>query len=208
MFDTEEFIRLIKSQSGKGLFNQYSSRCELHDREDAAKIRENNLREYLNAVKTCDSILIGEAPGYIGCRRTGIPFTDNSHLGSVSTTYDLGKMNMATKSGKDKENSALYMWREMSRLDKPPFVWNLIPLHPYKDNQMTNRTPVKRDFENTKEVILYLLEHGKFSKFFAVGRIAEKYLEQLGYSSTYIRHPSHGGSNIFKKTILNNFETI
>ncbi len=206
MFDTEEFIRLIKSQSGKGLFNQYSGRCELHDGEEAPLIRENNLREYLNAVKSCDSIIIGEAPGYIGCRRTGIPFTDNSHLSVVSTTYGLDKLNTATKSGKDKENSALYMWREMSRLDNPPFVWNLIPLHPYKDSQMTNRTPVKRDFENTSEVILYLLKHGNFTKLYSIGRIAEKYLAKMGYSSTYIRHPSHGGSVIFKNQIREYFK--
>jgi hypothetical protein len=43
MFDIEEFIQLIKSQSGKDLFNQYSSKCELHDTNNAAFIRENNL---------------------------------------------------------------------------------------------------------------------------------------------------------------------
>jgi len=160
----------------------------------------------LKAINTCDAILIGEAPGYIGCRRTGIPFTDNSHLGSVADTYNLGKLNIATKSGKDKENSALYMWRAMTRLNNPPFVWNLIPLHPYKDNQLTNRTPVKRDFENTKELIIYLLENGNFTKIYSVGRIAEKYLGQMGYTSTYIRHPSHGGSVIFKNQIREYFD--
>ena len=206
MFDTEEFIQLIKSQSGRDLFNQYSSKCELHDRDDAALIRENNLREYLKAVNKCDSILIGEAPGYIGCRRTGIPFTDNSHLSSVSSVYNLGKFDNATKSGKDKENSALYMWREISKLRNPPFVWNLIPLHPYKQDPLNNRTPVKRDYENTKEVIIYLLKNGNFKQFYSVGRIAEKYLEGLGYLSVYIRHPSHGGSTIFKNQIRQYFD--
>lgn len=206
MFDTEKFIQLIKSQSGRDLFNQYSSKCDLHDRDDAPHIREDNLREYLNAVNSCDSILIGEAPGYIGCRRTGIPFTDNSHLKSVSDTYNLCKLNTATKSGKDKENSALYMWREISRLNNPPFVWNLIPLHPYKQGPLKNRTPVKRDYENTKDVIIYLLENGNFNQFYSVGRIAEKYLEGLGHSSTYIRHPSHGGSTIFKRQIRQYFD--
>jgi hypothetical protein len=40
----------------------------------------------------------------------------------------------------------------------------------------------------------------------SVGRIAEKYLGQLGYDPAYIRHPSHGGSVIFKNQIAEYFD--
>ncbi|MCY3413909.1 MAG: uracil-DNA glycosylase [Candidatus Heimdallarchaeota archaeon] len=197
----------MKSLEGPLLFNPYIDTCVDHDVVSASEIRESNLRIYLESIQTTRSILVGEAPGYLGCRRTGLPFTDNHHLDVVSSLYGLPKFKQATKSGKNNENSALYMWRELKNLEYPPFVWNLIPLHPFgKESQLSNRTPIKRDFEISKTAITYLLNTGEFDQILAIGRVAEKYLIQLGYSVTYVRHPSHGGSTIFKnqlKSLLN-----
>ncbi len=208
MFDRYKFIEILKSIEGVNLFNPYTDTCDQCDGEDAAKIRENNLLEYLKVVDSTNSIIVGEAPGYLGCRRTGLPFTDNDHLSIVQRIFGLGEMKQATITGKNRENSALFMWRTIGRLKKPPFVWNLIPLHPYKrDKQLSNRTPIKKDYHVSNIAIEYLLENGGFDKIIAVGRIAEKYLGEMGYECTYVRHPSHGGSGIFKEAILREFDT-
>ena len=77
VFNPEKFVELIKSIKGSNLFNPYTQLCPHNDQEGANNIRETNLLEYLKVVFAADSILIGEAPGYLGCRRTGLPFTDN-----------------------------------------------------------------------------------------------------------------------------------
>ena len=206
MFDIDEFVDIIKSTSGENLFNPYTDSC-IHDSEGACGLREKNLRTYLGVVGRTDTIVIGEAPGYLGCRRTGIPFTDNDHLDKVAKIYNLNNLNRTTKTGKEKENSSLYMWRTIEKLPEPPFVWNIIPLHPHdEDNQFSNRTPNKMDYLSTKKVISYLLKNGDFERIIAVGRVAETHLINMGYRCLYVRHPSFGGSKIFEQQILQLFE--
>lgn len=205
-FNIDEFVDILKSITGEYLFNPYTDSC-IHDAKGGSDLREKNLRKYLEVIEKSDTIVIGEAPGYLGCRRTGIPFTDNDHLDKVAKIYKISRLSKATKSGKDKENSALYMWRTIQELSDPPFVWNIIPLHPYdSDNQLTNRTPNKMDYLNTKNAISYLLEHGNFERIIAVGRVAEMHLINMGYKCFYVRHPSHGGSSIFREQIQNLFD--
>jgi hypothetical protein len=55
-------------------------------------------------------------------------------------------------------------------------------------------------------VLTGLLEHLQPAHVLAVGRKAEHALKQLDVEAAYIRHPSHGGVNTFKRTILAYFQ--
>ena len=57
-----------------------------------------------------------------------------------------------------------------------------------------------------KEVTKYFFTNTNFDRIFAVGKIAEKYLKDLGFKPIYIRHPSFGGINKFTSSINNNFK--
>jgi len=64
------------------------------------------------------TILVGEAPGYKGCRNTGIPFTDEYHLikgvnGSFILGEALGYKLVHNNSNLEKENSASIVWGNM-----------------------------------------------------------------------------------------------
>lgn len=198
MFSIDEFISILKSLKGSELFNPYTDTCPINDEPNSHEIREKNLRKYLKAIYQTNTLIVGEAPGYLGCRRTGLPFTDNRHLEVVQQIYGLERLEIATTKGKDKEQSALFMWRVNRELKHPPFVYNIVPLHPYKKGKpLSNRTPRKSDYENTKAAITYLLENGGFKQVLAIGRVSEKHLKELGYDAKYIRHPAQGGSNEF-----------
>ena len=203
----ENFIMLLKQVKSPNLFNPYTDICPVHDiGKGSPEIRVNNLRSYFTLLKTSDVLLMGEAAGYLGCRRTGLAFTDER-------TYRILKQNFgitlfkATKSGKEKEMSATYVWSVLRKLVNPPFLWNIVPFHPHEpNNPLSNRTPTKEDHEAVKDVVKYFLDNTTFTQIFAVGNVAKKKLKELKYDVNYIRHPSYGGANKFKATILENFE--
>ena len=189
------------------LFNPYSDVCEYNDIGPISPMmRTNNLRKYLTILKNSPNILIGEAPGYLGCRRTGLAFTDELTYPLLAQIYGL-VMSIATKSGKNKEQSATFVWGVLSRLKNPPFLWNIVPLHPFDKTGLSNRTPRVADIAATKTVTTYFLDNVHFENIYAVGHVSERMLNTLGFDCTYIRHPARGGSKKFTAGILEHFET-
>ncbi|KKN64081.1 hypothetical protein LCGC14_0495080 [marine sediment metagenome] len=205
----KEFLGILQSIKGKNLFNPYTDICIRHDKRNADFIRRHNLKQYFSIINHTNTLLIGEAPGYLGCRRTGLPFTDELTFTLLKKIYDIDML-VATKSGKNKEQSATQMWKILSKLEKPPFLWNIVPIHPYnEDNQLSNRTPSKTERKLMKEVVKYFFDHTNFSKVFAIGKVATGVLvDLLGLKEEdiYIRHPSYGGSEKFKNKIAENFQ--
>ncbi|MHA2097587.1 MAG: uracil-DNA glycosylase [Candidatus Kariarchaeaceae archaeon] len=201
-----EFLRILKEVKGKNLFNPYTDVCVFHDLGvNSPFIRSNNLRQYFSIIDRSNYLFIGEAAGYIGCRRTGLPFTDEYALKWINKIYKLD-LQRATKSGKNKELSASQVWGLFSKLVDPPFLWNIVPFHPYKEgNQLTNRTPIPNDHKIVKGVVTYFLDNTNFDYIYAVGKVSQKILEKLNYKVDYIRHPSHGGAQKFREKIAENF---
>jgi hypothetical protein len=59
---------------GASAFNPWSSRCDLRDLAgDAAAGRRDRLARFLDTTPAI--ALVGEAPGFQGCRYAGVPFT-------------------------------------------------------------------------------------------------------------------------------------
>ena len=204
-----DFMNILTNiKQRESVFNPYFEIHWAHDRWWSPEIRFANLMNYLCVAKNFNTILVGEAPGYLGCRRTGIPFTDEFTLNRASNIYK-ATFHKATNTQKQKEMSAKYIWDTFSKLKEPPFMWNIFPLHPYKsDNPLSNRKPNKKDFQLAQEVIDYFFDYFKFDKYYAIGRVAETKLKQMGFDPIYIRHPSYGGSTEFKSKMFSEFGVI
>lgn len=205
--DIDVFLEKLKKIQKKDLFNPYTDFCKEFDyRDDTSHIfRQMNLREYFKILDRTDSVLVGEAAGHLGCRKTGIAFTDERNLKRVNKIFNIN-LNFATPSANAKENSAKAIWDSISNLKNPPFLWNIIPLHPFiYPKSLSNRTPNSADYQVVKEVVNYFFENTEFERIFAVGKVALKYLQKLNYKVDYIRHPSFGGTNEFKNLIALNF---
>lgn len=202
LFKVDDFVDLLLEVKGENLFNPYTDKCPHNDLELGPVIRTNNLVHYLRATEHAKVLLVGEAPGYLGCRRTGLSFTDERHLKIAHEKFGYS-FQMATFQGKDKEISALHVWEVLKELDEQPMVWNIVPMHPHKpDNDLSNRTPTGKDFEACKEVIEYLFRRRAFDTIIAIGNKAYDHLTKLGVKNVVkVRHPSHGGSNIFKSQL-------
>jgi len=198
----DELLELLLDYQGTGAFNQYCDRDPALDRSDAPRIRQANLRRYLESFAGAAYILVGEAAGYAGCRFSGIPFTDESQLvGPEQLDW--------AKGGGWRQSSLKKLWRERSAqivwpaLDgrRDCVLWNAFPWHPFKDEPLTNRRPRKAELQQGAHTLRALLSLFPQAQVLAIGRVSEGLLKRLGIKTTYIRHPSHGGKRAFTTAV-------
>ena len=165
-----------------------------------SEIRRNNLKVYLNKMKTLNPkyLILGEAPGYKGCRLSGIAFTSEKVLSKNDFFKNELIQFINDKHNYESEISATIVWSEISKLIDKPLIWNIFPFHPHSTNDTkTNRTPTKIELEEGKSFLNDLLEIFEIKKIIALGRKPESQLEKIGLPFSYIRHPANGGKNDF-----------
>lgn len=185
--------------------NMYAHQAADEQEAHGNAIRRNNLVLALTLAleRGPDLLLIGEAPGYNGARRSGVPFTSEQILlagvdppGQFGTTRGFA---LATSDGRiSREQTATIVYRELQALNRFAVGWNAFPLHPHRPGQLqSNRTPLQR------EVMLGLPFLLRFCLLFprcpvvAMGRIADQALSRLGIVHAVVRHPAQGGAQMF-----------
>ena len=191
------FKNLLKSlarrNSTKISFNPYQNKMIL-----------NNLRvyfEYLQQYKP-RMLLIGEAPGYNGCRLTGIPFTsgDIINKGLHMMFKEIGgQINLSQVRA---ESTATMVWDFLGKDTNVPIFWNAFPFHPHqKANPRSNRKPNKVEIQEGKSYLEEICELFKPKLLCSLGRVGETSLKNVfpNKNVIYIRHPSYGGKKNFMK---------
>lgn len=182
---------LSRRKSSVIVFNQY------HDRDIL-----NNLKVFLEYLfKSKNKVLfIGEAPGYKGCRLTGIPFTSGTAIMNarhkVLAQLAPGICLHKTVS----ENTASIMWEFLGSNKPIPVLWNAFPFHPHEKGILeSNRKPTNEELMEGREYLYMVYEIFKPKKLFALGRVGETSLKELFPEKeiVYIRHPSYGGKKQF-----------
>lgn len=161
-------------------------------------IRKHNLLTYLMKMKSLNPklLLLGEAPGYKGCRLTGIPFTSESILANHAFFKNLDFHFINDKL--ESEQSATIVWNVLQDYREKPLIWNIFPFHPYDGkNQNTNRTPNENELELGKVYLLKLLDIFNIEIIAAVGRKPESKIKEVSIKSHYVRHPANGGKTKF-----------
>ena len=122
--EIDEFIeKLSEYKSSDTVHNMY------YGNSDAAKKCRENLKQYLEQHKNSQILLVGEAPGYKGCARTGVPFTSDDNEVSA------GVIQTAIK-------------------DKNVLMWNAFPFHPHKKGNRSYYVSIENFLLCVFEVIL------------------------------------------------------
>lgn len=171
-------------------------------RSRESNIRKHNLLTYLKKMKTLNPklLLLGEAPGYKGCRYTGIPFSSEYIL--AYHPFFKGSEFRYINKRLETEQSSTIVWEILQDFNIKPLIWNIYPFHPYDGISFnTNRTPNDLELEKGKNILLKLLQIFKIETIAAVGRKPESKIKDLGINYQYIRHPANGGKNQFAKGI-------
>ena len=154
-------------------------------------------------------ILVGEAPGYRGCRLSGIPFTCEDMF-TQEWLPNLMGINLGyrifSKDKPERELSALTVWPKLkewyNQYGTVPLLWNICPFHPHKENNdKSNRTPYAQEIMAGKEFLIKLLDLFEIKHIGSIGRKAEKAIKGMKHETFYLRHPAYNGSNVFGKNI-------
>jgi len=188
-----------------GLFNPWTDAC-VRDLapQTAPRERLRRLRAHLHCAARL--ILVGEAPGYQGCRFSGIAFTSERLLGEDAIPRVPAELARLTDRSKAfSEPSATIVWGVLHDLGlaADTVLWNAVMLHPHRpDAPQSNRTP-RADELALGQPALHLLRH-RFpnARWVAVGKKAALALHQAGLvDHIAVRHPANGGATCFREAM-------
>ncbi len=175
-----------------------------------SETRRHNLALYLRrmADRVPRVFLIGEAPGYRGCRVTGVPFTSEAVLLADPAPFGLFGIQAGFRGSADyppacREATATILWRVLGELDVLPLLWNAFPLHPHSSELPdSNRPPTSRELSIGRPAVEDLLALYDVDKVIAVGKKAAAALEHWGIPAAQVRHPGHGGKEAFRHGLI------
>ena len=183
-----------------GLFNPWKDCCP-HDAVGNGPVEKlARLALHLN----CDPefILTGEAPGYQGCRYSGIAFTSERLLSEGAIPrIPAPSGRLSTRRLPFSEPSATIVWKTLYRLGiaERTILWNALQLHPYRpDNLWSNRTPYPSEISLGEPALRILIEAFPSANIIAVGKKSEGLLREMGIPiAGSVRHPANGGATQF-----------
>jgi uracil-DNA glycosylase len=203
LFESRVFSVPSTQDGPAPLFNQYLDRDPRVDRPDAGAVRRDNLLRYLSSFAERPSIMIvGEAPGWRGCRFSGVPFTSEAQLCDGALPFT-GHQSSAAPSPYA-ENTATIFWKTARPHASSFLVWNCVPFHLHRPGDpLTNRPPTRREIAAHLELLAALLALLEPGLVVAVGRSAGWALHRMDVPCTCVRHPSHGGANEFGRRLEN-----
>lgn len=168
-------------------------------------IRRANFRQYLLDMQARQPavMLVMEAPGYRGCRLTGVPVTSRKlllegvpALGLFGPGYqDIPEPGFERIQG---EQSATIVWNTLAEIGVVPVIWNTYPFHPHQPGAaLTNRKPRRGEIEQGQTFLRLMLDLFTPRTVIAVGNVAHASLAELGRDCPKVRHPAQGGKNDF-----------
>lgn len=167
--------------------------------------RRHNLRRFLRELhrRRPTLMLIAEAPGYRGCRLSGIPFVSPAILRDGLPDFDLfgparGYRPIDEWPHVRREASATIMWETLGKLDLLPVLWNAFPFHPHRpDEPQSNRAPKVSELRVGRPFLIMLQDLFPRADIIAVGNKARLALTRWHIDHVHVRHPSHGGKSDF-----------
>lgn len=201
----EQFVQALAGLEFENTFNPYTDTCAVHDLTSAPVMRAEVLRSVLEAatLSELDAIWIGRDLGYRGGRRTGLALTDDVHIHAHAQRWGV-TADRPTSGEAIAERTAAFVWKLLSKISAPIFLWNVFPLHPHEpENPFSNRTHNARERKAGQEVLWQLILLLQPRRLVAIGNdaanVAGKF--RTGTEVMRVRHPSYGGQSQFASEV-------
>ena len=182
------------------LFNPWRDHCPHDAAGNGPEAKLQRLALHLDCEP--EFILAGEAPGYQGCRYSGIAFTSERLLGEGAIPrIPALPGRLSTRRLPFSEPSATIVWKTLYRLGiaERTILWNAMQLHPHRaDNLWSNRTPTPDEISLGAPAMRMLIDAFPRAKIVAVGKKAEGLLAEMDVQVMgAVRHPANGGATGF-----------
>jgi len=185
------------------LFNPWRDHCTDDEPCNGPDAKLARLAAHLD----CDPefLLCGQAPGYLGCRHSGIAFTSERLLlcGKIPRIAPMN-YRLTSRARPYSEPSATIVWEALYRLgiEKRTILWNALQMHPHRlGEEQSNRTPTSTEFHFGKPALQMLIAAFPSAKVVAVGKKAKRLLDSMGVVSAGVRHPANGGATAFAQEL-------
>jgi hypothetical protein len=183
-----------------GLFNPWRDHCPHDSPGNGPSKKLERLALHLDC--SPEFILAGEAPGYQGCRYSGIAFTSERLLGEGAIPrIPASTGRLSTRRLPFSEPSATIVWKTLYKLgiQERTILWNAMQLHPYRaDNLWSNRTPKPEEIRLGEPALRILIRTFPAAKIIAVGKKSEGLLLEMNIPiAGSVRHPANGGATEF-----------
>jgi uracil-DNA glycosylase len=213
MDSVNKFLRLLRESPRDAVFNPWWEVDEQNDAvRNAPAIRRSQLRGYLQKrLGNANLAIIGEALGYRGGHFSGIPMTSERMLLANQQHIVAGIKPRRTSKPtvcRDgfSEPTATIVWRALLKIGVLPdefVLWNAFPWHSFDRRRglLSNRMPNKSEQLSGRPVLKAFLELFPCEQIVALGKIAARQLEQLGFNVHCVRHPASGGAKLFRQQI-------
>ena len=195
----DDFVAALAKTRQPGTFNPWRQSCRHDLGHNTPAARAERLRLHLSAPQP-RLLLIGEAPGYQGCRYSGIPFVSEYLLleGAIPRVTTNGRL--TDRKLPFREPSATIIWETLhaTGIAASTVLWNAVPWHPMGDTPLSNRSPTAHELERGQLWLRRFIDLFPDARTVALGRHAERALRTVGVAAPYLRHPSHGGAERFR----------
>lgn len=181
--------KLARRPSTSKVYNPYRS----------AAPREN-LAGYLKCLlaKNCGILAVGKAPGHLGCRHTGIPFTSEAAILHAQHPMLKKIASMVNLKGATREKSAANIWRVLEDYETLPVLWNSFPFHPHdEEKRNSNRTPNNVEIKEGLEFLSDMVDLFKPSLLLGIGSEGHSSIIKLDANASVARvpHPANREKN-------------
>jgi len=113
------------------------------------ELREN-LKIFLDYIAKHGSrlLVVGEAPGYRGCRLSGIPFTSGQVIETSPHSFFTECRHRLKLKQVAAEATATIFWGFLTDKELLPLMWNAFPFHPHQSGAPeSNRKPEAAEIE-------------------------------------------------------------
>lgn len=190
-----DFVARLASARPSSLVNPYAIEDPDLDRPGAAAIRATNLEAYLNARLGRPDLLllVGEAPGYQGCRFSGIAFTSERSLPQER------RSSLRPEAWQEPSATIVHGALAALGLEERTVLWNAVPFHPAAGTPLSNRTPTKLELSLGRPYLVELISIMRPMAIAAIGRSAALLLPS---DMIVLRHPAHGGASLFRNGLI------
>jgi uracil-DNA glycosylase len=195
--DLRRFAKSLQdTKTGENVTNFYAA--------GRTNTQRHNLQRYLQQLRALRPklLLVGEAPGYNGCRLTGVPFSSEALIaGGVldGALFTAAHGYRVARGPFTREQSAAIVWEVLQKHKEAALCWNAFCFHPHKPGRPdSNRKPTMKEIETAVPFLRKLLAlFPTVTTVVALGNSAEAALTRLGIPHTKVRHPAHGGKPKF-----------